>query len=220
MRCSPKPNNTVGVGDFIHNNIEYNRIPTSFPRSRYTSLVHELANGIIRFGEQHIRSATHTYLLEPSQEQWAYRGTAWWLLFSSIMVYPNLIRRAHPYVYPTGQKIDRAEPGWSSVLIPNSDQVGLRKIPILLHFLILWVCPISRYFAQSNLVGVGYTWSPWLRTVDLLPRRAYIRMPPPSSGNSNGGKSWYWTKGVIILSPYILIVLDHVSFFFFFFKWH
>ena len=49
MHCSPKPNNTVGVGDFIHNNIEYNRIPTSFPRSRYTSLVHELANGIIRF---------------------------------------------------------------------------------------------------------------------------------------------------------------------------
>jgi hypothetical protein len=37
MHCSPKPNNTVGVGDFIHNNIEYNRIPTSFPRSRYTS---------------------------------------------------------------------------------------------------------------------------------------------------------------------------------------
>ena len=70
MRCSPKPNNTVGVGDFIHNNIEYNRIPTSFPRSRYTSLVYEVAITVLfGFGEQHIRSATHTYLLEPSQEQ-------------------------------------------------------------------------------------------------------------------------------------------------------
>ena len=38
LRCSPKPENTVN--DFIHNNIEYNRIPTSSSRTRYTQTNH------------------------------------------------------------------------------------------------------------------------------------------------------------------------------------
>ena len=115
-------------------------------------------------------------------------GTCTWLSAArtvSIMVRMLIVRIS----WATSQSRVATE---TTHLAPFSDIVGL---------------PYKKTFAQSNLVGVGYTWSPWLRTVDLLPRRAYIRMPPPSSGNSDGGKSWYWTKGVIILSPYILIVL-------------
>ena len=39
----------------------------------------------------------------------------------------------------------------------------------------------NRKIAPSDLVGVRLALSPWLRTVDLLPRRAHIPMPPAKS---------------------------------------
>ncbi len=42
MRCLPKPNNTVS--DFIHSNIEYNRISTITSRSRCTLINHHPSN--------------------------------------------------------------------------------------------------------------------------------------------------------------------------------
>ena len=161
MRCLPKPNNTVS--DFIHSNIEYNRISTITSRSRCTLTNHHPSNSF---------PAAHA----PGYPQPA-RYLSWSVCWSC--GYPGL------------------------VLNPELQL----KLPILLHFQILSDCLIRRHLRSPTWSELGthdHPSSAWLifypeghtygcRTLDFL--------------NSNRRKSGYWTEGVIILSPYILIVL-------------